>query len=190
MKKVLILLSCTLILTSGLFASDRSDADALIKKCNSESRVLEVCVRNFGNDKDIQDFEKGVKLIKMGKIKYAQSKFLDSKSNTEKYLKIQYSVYESLAKKYIKRTEQMIDDIALELIDYADDEKVMKNLSLASQYLSSAKSNMTRKFYSIVIGPSRKSKSYLLQLYDITGTPFPEKYAKDRADCSKKIYTN
>lgn len=180
-----------LTIIPGIFllnASDRTDALALQNQCETESKILEIPVRNFGEEKDINEYEDSLKKIKMGKIKLAQSKYREAMDLFNEYLKIQYNIYKSLAEKYLERTEKLNDNSAEELVDYVDDPNVLKNFESAFQYLTTGKKYYTTKHYSKVIGPCRMAKKYIFENYKIAGIDLPEEYKKDFEDINNKIY--
>ena len=185
------LMSAFLILPAALpvQASDLSDATALRERCEKEIQHLEVCVKNFGDNVDLDEFAKGEKLIKLGKVKFIQSKFPESIEIYNNYLKIQFSLYEILAKKYIDRTEKINDAIGEDMVDFIDDKKIVDYLRLATQNLNSAKASMATKHYNKIIDVCRTAKNYSLSTYKVAGKPLPEEYKKDAADNEGKIYS-
>ena len=187
-KKTIIIFT---IIISNIFilnASDRTDALALQNQCETESKILEIPTRNFGDEKDIIDFEDGLKKIKLGKVKNAQSKYREAMALFNEYLQMQFNIYKNLAEKYIKRTEKMNDDSAEELIEYVDDPKILRNFESAFQYITTAKKYFTTKHYSKAVGSCRLAKRSILENYKIAGIELPESYKKDLEDISNKLY--
>ena len=179
------------IIISNIFivnASDRTDALALQNQCDTESKLLEIPARNFGDEKDIIEFEEGLKKIKLGKVKNAQSKYREAMALFNEYLQMQFNIYKSLAEKYIKRTEKMNDDSAEELVEYVNDPKILRNFESAFQYLITAKKYFTTKHYSKTVGSCRLAKRSILENYKISGVEIPEDYKKDLDDISNKLY--
>jgi hypothetical protein len=182
------LFSAVLSYSSLLLASDRSDATALRERCEAESKVLEIAVMNFGSDKDVIDFENGINLIKTGKVKIAQSKYLEAMAKYSEYLKLHYQIYMRVAAGYITRTEQLYNDVAAELVDFIDNEKVGQYLKLANQNLADAKSRDLTENFKLVIDLCRVSKKYSLECYKAANKEVPVKYKKDLKDIKKEIY--
>jgi hypothetical protein len=171
-----------------LFASNLSEAKKLREKCEKEIKVLEIAVMNFGDASDHENFKKGTKLIKLGKVKFIQSKYPAAIERYKKYLKLQFYLYESLAKKYSVRTTKVVDDIAEDLVDHVDNKKVEKYLRLASQNVNDGKSTMLNKHYKNSIGLFRNAKNYAIQSYKLVGKSIPGKYKKDMADIDGRIF--
>jgi len=182
------LLIILLIMSLPLFSSNLSDATALREKCEREAKILNVSVKNFGDEKDKLDFQKGEKMIKMGKVKFIQSKYPAAIEKYNNYLKLQHSIYASLAKKYINRTEKVVDETAEDLVDHIDNLKVEKYFRLASQNLRDAKSTNSTKHYKRSIDHCRIAKNYAISAYKLVGKKIPQKYMKDLKDYEKKIY--
>lgn len=174
---------------SLLYASDRSDSLDLMKKCEDESKILEISVKNFGDEKDKNNFESGLNMIKNGKIKVAQSKYLDAKKIFNDYLQQQYDMYKILGERYITRTELLIDEISVDLADFITDGQILRNFEEANNYITIAKSSFAQKQYDKAVNPCRMSKQKLLDNYKLVGKEIPEKYQVDLADNNKKIYT-
>ena len=169
-------------------ASDRTDALDLMKKCENESLIIEVNIRNFGDDKDSAKFDEGKNLIKMGKVKVAQSNYLDAKTKFNEYFELQYNLYKSLAEKYIKRTEILIDEISMDLADFVSRDDVLKIFEESNNYLKSAKTYMVKKDYEKVLGNCKYSKYKLISIYELVGKKVDKKYLVDLSDYEKKIY--
>jgi hypothetical protein len=173
----------------AIYSSDRSDAMDLMNKSDNESKILEICVKNFGDKKDLSDFDQGLNFIKQGKIKIAQAKYLDAKAHFNDFLKLQYSIYESLAKEYIQRAQALVEEVSVDLADFLGDEKILKNFSGANQYIDSAKLLFGQKNFQGVINPCRLAKNYVIECYKFAGKEVPEKYKVDLADFANKIYS-
>jgi hypothetical protein len=174
--------------TNSLFANDLSEATQLRERCEAESKVLEIAVNNFGAPDDLKIFHDGIAMIKMGKVKFAQSKYLEAKAKYNEYLKLQSQIYKSVAELYIARTEQLHNDIAAELVDFIDNDKVGQYLKLTNQNLADAKSSMSREAYKIAIDHCRTAKKYALDCYKVLKKEVPENYKKDLTDINKEIY--
>lgn len=177
-----------LLLSVNAFSSDHSDASDLRDRCEKEIKGLEVSVKNFGETADIEEFNKGAELIKTGKVKFIQSKYTDAIENYNKYLSIQYNLYEILANRYIDRAEKLIDGVAEDLVDYINDKKVVEYLRLANQNLKDAKTAMATKHYKNIIEVVRSAKNYAISAYKLVGKEIPEQYKKDAADNEGKIF--
>ena len=173
----------------SIFSSDRSDSLDLMKKCEEESKILEISVKNFGEDKDKNDFENSLNLIKTGKIKVAQSKYLDAKKYFNDYLQFQYNTYKVLTERYIKRTELLVDEVAVDLADFITDGEILRNFEAANNYITMAKSFYGQKHYDKGINPCRMGKQKLLDNYKLVGKEVPEKYKIDLFDNAKKIFS-
>lgn len=171
-----------------LFSSDLSDATALREKCERELKIIEVSVKNFGDASDLQEFKKGEKLVKLGRLKFAQTKYPEAIDKYNNYLKLQHNLYESLAKKYTERTAKLIDEIAEDLVDYIDNRKVEEYIRLANQNLKDAKSTMINRHYKSTINHCRLAKNYAFGTYKLIGKKIPKQYERDSADNEKRIY--
>jgi hypothetical protein len=185
---LLLLFTAVLAYSIPVSASDRSDATALRERCEAESKVLEITVKNFGSEKDVKDFQEGISLIKTGKVKIAQSKFLEAIAKYNEYLKLHHNIYKSLSASYITRTEQLYNDVAAELVDFIDNEKVGQYLKLANQNLADAKSRDLSENFKLAIDLCRNAKKYSLDCYKAANKVVPEKYKKDLKDINKEIY--
>jgi len=181
-------LAAVIAYANPVSASDRSDATALRERCEAELKVLEIAVRNFGSDKDAKDFQDGINLIKTGKLKIAQSKYLEATAKYNEYLKLHHQIYKSLSASYIARTEQLYNDVAAELVDFIDNEKVGQYLKLANQNLADAKSRDLSENFKLVIDLCRNAKKYSLDCYKAANKEIPEKYKKDLKDINKEVY--
>jgi len=170
-------------------SSDRTDALDLLTKCEQGSKQLEIAVRNFGEIADLDDFDKGIAFINLGRVKIAQTKYLDSKANFDSYLNLEYNIYKSLAGRYIKRVEQLVDETSNELAASISNEKVLKNFETANAHYENAKMQLTTKHYLEVVKILRLAKRFLLSNYEIVGKKIPDNYAKDFADSNNTIYT-
>lgn len=186
-NKSLFLSILLLFIFFTLNASDRTDALDLLALCEKDVKLLEVSVKNFGEKSDLADFEKAVSLINLGKIRIAQTKYLDAKASLEEYQRLQYNIYKNLATIYIKRTEELQDEIAVDLATSISNEKILKNFEIASNYLNSAKQKMVTKHYYDVVVSCRMAKKTLFSNYDLAGKKLPEKYKKDFDDCNNVI---
>jgi tetratricopeptide (TPR) repeat protein len=176
------------IFTVPIFSSDLSDATALREKCERELKIIEVSVKNFGDSADLQTFSNGEKLVKLGRLKFAQTKYPEAIENYNNYLKLQHNLYGSLAKKYTERTAKLIDEIAEDLVDYIDNRKVEEYIRLANQNLRDARSTMTNKHYTSSIDHCRLAKNYAFGTYKLVGKDIPKRYDKDVADNEKRIH--
>ena len=184
----IIFLAVMFFLCVPLTASNQSDADTLKNKCVRESARLKIPVTNFGDEADRENFKKGEKLIKIGKVKFIQTKYVAAIDKFKEYLLLQSNIYKSLGDKYLSSTEKLIDAIAEDLVDYIDNQKVEKYLRLANQNLKDAKSEMLRKNYKNVVKMCRLSKNYAISAYKLVGKSAPEEYKKDSADNDNKIF--
>ncbi len=171
-----------------LFSSNLSEAKRLREKCEKEIKILEIAVMNFGDTSDHDNFKKGTKLVKLGKVKFVQSKYPEAIEKYKSYLKLQFYLYESLAKKYSSRTAKLVDDIAEDLVDHVDNKKVEKYLRLASQNVKDGKSTLLNKHYKNSIGLFRNAKNYAIQSYKLVGKSIPDQYKKDMADIDGRIF--
>ncbi len=171
---------------TGIYASDLSDAETLRDKCDREIAELQVPAKNFGDQADLGRLDEGAGLIKLGKVKLLQSKYLEASASFNKYLALQQGLYKSLAEKYMARTEKMADDIAVELVD-SKDPKVAEYLKLANQNLKDAKGEMLSERYKNAIKLCRVSKNYSLAAFKAAGKPVPEEYRKDSTDNENRI---
>ncbi len=170
------------------FASDRTDALDLMNKCDKESKIIEVPLKNFGDEKELAKFAEGQTLIKQGKVKQAQANYADAKAKFQEYLKIQKDIYETLSAKYVERTKILIDEIAEDLADFVGEAPVLKGFTTANQNLESGKASLARKQYENVILPCRLAKNSVIGLYAMVKKDLPEKYRRDLADFENKIY--
>jgi ElaB/YqjD/DUF883 family membrane-anchored ribosome-binding protein len=171
-----------------VFASDRSEALDLMNKCDKESKILEVPVKNFGDEKELAKFADGLSLVKQGKVKQAQSNYLDAKAKFQEYLKYQKEIYETLSAKYIERTKKLVDEIAEDLADFVGEDAVLKSFMTANQNLENAKASFVRKQYENVLAPCRIAKNAIIGVFTMVKKDIPEKYLKDVADFGNKIY--
>jgi hypothetical protein len=186
--KMFYIIIVSLFLNSILiFSSDRSDAVDLMNKCENNVKILEIPVKNFGDKNDLASYEDGLGLIKQGKVKLAQSKFVEAKAKFDEYLKLEYNLYGVLAPKYIQRTQQMIDKISEDLVDFVNQADVLKNFSESSRILDSAKTYLAAKNYPTVIQSCRVAKNFLFNNYVLLKKPVPKEYQKDLDDKNNKI---
>ncbi len=174
--------------TVPLFSSALSDATTLREKCERELKIIEVAVKNFGDSSDLQTFRRGEKLVKLGRLKFAQTKYPEAIDKYNSYLKLQHNLYGSLAKKYTDRTAKLIDEIAEDLVDYIDNIKVEKYIRLANQNLKDARSTMMNKHYTSTIDHCRLAKNYAFGAYKLVGKDVPKRYDRDVADNEKRIH--
>lgn len=181
LRKLLLMAACVLI-AQNAYASDLAKANALRKRCEKEASVIKIAVTNFGDQTDKANYVKGVKLIKIGKAKLARSKFVDAQKKYMEYLLLQKKIYKSLAKKYLKRTDNLIDEITSELVDHIDNKKVDKYFKLAARNHNSGKQSMTRNHFTQVIEDCRTAKKYVISCYKLVNLPMPAKYAVDWRD--------
>lgn len=170
-----------------LSASDSSDAEALRKRCEKEVKSLEVCVKNFGDAKDKSDYAECESQLKQGKLQLSQSKFKEGIDTYNGYLKLQSSVYTSVATKYLERTKDVNDKIAAEMVDSIDNPKVNDYLKLAYRNYEDAKTAMLRSYPVQVIDACRRSKQYSLATYGVVKKPVPDQFSVDKSDNDKKI---
>lgn len=190
MKKTALSLSAAILLLAAFAAgaSDRSDAEALMNKCESSSKAAAVPVRNFGDKDQIASFEKALDLIKQGKVRLLQSKFLDAKAKFEEYLGAENDIYGSLAPSYLERARRIVDEVAEDLVDFATVPEVLKAFTDASRSLDEAKANLDTRRYLAAIQSCRVSKNHVLKAYALAKKDLPQKYGKDAADSAGKIF--
>ncbi|MCG8571403.1 MAG: hypothetical protein MJB14_14810 [Spirochaetes bacterium] len=187
-SKTLLVLVFSIIITSLVYSSDRTDALSLQKQSTEELAILEIAVKNFGTDKELADVEKAKKLNKIGNLKYNQSKYLDAKAQYNESIKLQYAISKSMASIYLKRTEVIIDDVGIDLIDYTDQPNVQKYFKIAAENMATAKKSLGMKHYTHVINACRSAKNYTLKTYTLVNKEIPEQYQKDLIDNTKKIF--
>ncbi len=185
---ILFLFSLAVSFHTAAAASDLSDATTLREKCESEARVLEIPARNFGSESDKAEFQKGMDILKSAKIKMAQSKYIEAKTLYNEYLKLQSTLYKSLAAAYIARTDAVISEITTELVDFIDNKKVDQYFKLATQNLNDAKSSSAGERYKTAIDLCRNAKSFAIETYKLAGKEVPEKYKKDVKDINREIF--
>jgi hypothetical protein len=177
-----------LLLPYLLQADDKSDAVNLLNECEQTSKTVEVALRNFGDAKDAASFDDGLNVIKQGKVMMALSKFKEAKARFLEYQKTEFDLYKSLAAKYLRRTQEMIDTIAVQFADYVNQKDVLQNLNDAVATLDSAKANFDSKAYMIVIKLCRSAKDRLLSCYSLVKKAVPDEYKKDLEDYALKIH--
>lgn len=170
------------------FASDRTDAEALMNRCDASSKTAAVPVRNFGDKDLIASFENGLAMIKQGKVKLLQSKFLDAKTKFEEYQKLENDLYAALAPLYLDRTQAIIDKAAEDLVDFATKAEVSKAFTDSSRSLDEAKTYQATKKYLAVIQTCRVAKNQVLNAYPQAKIEVPAEYKKDMADSGGKIF--
>ena len=173
-------------LTLNLYSSDLSDAQSLRERCEKESVEVQVPVKNFGDQSDMDEFNRGMQMIKLGKVKFLQSKYPDASESFNKYLLLQQGLYKSLAKKYLERTEKMLDDIAVELIDNSNP-KIEEYLRLANQNFKDASKENTAERCKNSIKLCRIAKNYALSCYKAAGRSVPDQYKNDLTDIDNKM---
>jgi hypothetical protein len=190
MKYPRIIISAAIIFFSPfvVIASDRSDATDLMNKCDISSKIVEIPIRNFGDKNDIASFENGLNIIKQGKVKLAQSKYLEAKAKFEEYQKAEYDLYGSLSPKYMQRAQELIDTIAEDLVDFVSIPEVLKNFNDAAVNLDTAKLRYSSKQYPAVIQSSRIAKNLVLNCYALSKKDIPAEYKKDLEDIGNKIF--
>jgi hypothetical protein len=190
MKSIKAILATVLffLVPLALFASDKSDAEALMNKCEANAKITQVPVANFGDDKDKAAYEKGLGIIKQGKVKFLQSKYLDAKALFEQYLKAEDEIYAALSPKYTARVQAIIDAVAEDLVDYASKPDIIKCFADASLSLDTAKANFGKKQYPAVINSCRIAKKLVLNAYTLAKLEIPATYAKDISDSSGKVH--
>lgn len=171
----------------ALHASDQSDAAQLREKCENQFKIIEVSVKNFGNNYVRGYYKTAVDLLKDAKIKLAQSKYQDAIGIYNKILPLYKDIYKELSADYISRTEMIYNDTATELVDFIDVEKVNQYFKLANQNIVDAKKAATAGNYQLVIDTCRNSKKYSFGSYTAAGKAVPEKYKKDVKDNNREI---
>ena len=175
------------VFCSMLHASDLSDATMLRDKCETNLKALEVPVRNFGDSADIESFQKAGNLVKLGKMKFLQTQYLEAIKIYKEYLLLEKGIYMSLAKKYLARAQKMSDDIAAGLVDHIDKPNVEKYIRLANQNLKDAGREISAERYQNCIKLCRVSKKYSLSAYGAAGVKEPSQYEVDFADNENRI---
>jgi hypothetical protein len=170
------------------FASDRTDAEALMNRCEASSKTAAVPIRNFGDKDLIASFENGLAMIKQGKVKLLQSKFLDAKAKFEEYQKLENDLYAALAPLYLDRAQAIIDKAAEDLVDFATKPEVSKAFTDSSRSLDEAKLYQATKKYLAVIQACRVAKNQVLNAYAQAKLEVPAEYKKDIADSAGKVF--
>ncbi len=189
--KFLVLLAAVIVSNGNvLLASDLSDASQLREKCETEFKVMEVPVKNFGNNYVKKNYQTGMELIRDAKIKIAQSKYQDAIAIYNKFLKLHYEIYKELSADYIHRTEMIYNDTAVDLVDFIDNAKVSQYFRLANQNIVDAKKAATAENFKLVIETCRISKKYSIDSYREAGKPVPDQYKKDIKDNGKELFQN
>ncbi len=182
-------LAVCLLATGQLFASEKSEAAALMKQCDDGAKLIAVPLKNFGDSNDMAKYEEGLKTIKLGKAKIAQAKYADAKAKFNEYLALENDLYKSLADKYIKRTQDLIDEISVELADFVSDSYVLEAFTKANHYLDAAKTQVQEKKFALAVSACRRSKKFLFDIYvKMMKTDLPDKYKKDSVDIKNEIY--
>ncbi len=182
------LMLAVLVLSLPAVASNLSDATQLREKCEKEIKVLEVPVRNFGDAADLEQYARAEKAVKLGKVKFIQSKFPEAIEQYNEYLKLQHSLYKSLARKYTAHTQKIVDDVAADLVDHVDNKQVEKYLRLAHQNLKDAQSAAGSPHTKNAIDLCRNAKNYAFGAYKLAGKTVPPQYSKDQADNANKVF--
>jgi hypothetical protein len=185
---ILLFVLVSLFYSVQLFASEKSDAAALMKQCEDGIKLLEVPIKNFGDEKDIARFNEGANIIKLGKAKLAQAKYAEAKAKFNEYLTMQTELYKILGEKYIKRTQELIDLISVELADYVSDAVVLEAFAKANHYLDAARTKMGEKDYPLAVASCRRSKKFLFDIYIQLKSALPDVYAKDNTDVKNEIF--
>jgi hypothetical protein len=188
LSRIFVSAAVVLVVCLPVFGSDRSDAEDLMNKSDKSSKIAEIAVRNFGDKDEIAAFDNGLATIRLGKVKLAQSKFLEAKAKFEEYQKVEFELYGKLASKYLARTQELIDTIAEDLVDFVNRPEVLKNFTDASDNLGTAKVNNTTKAYISVIQSCRIAKKLVLGNYALAKKDLPAEYRKDLEDSGGKIY--
>lgn len=75
---VMLLSGSVIITATAVRASDLSDATDMREKCEAQFRIIEVPVKNFGNNYVRGYYKTAVDLLRDAKIKIAQSKYQDA----------------------------------------------------------------------------------------------------------------
>jgi len=179
---------CLLLAPFAAYASDKSDAEALMNTCEASSRSAAVPVRNFGGKDLIASLENGLALIKQGKVKLLQSKYLDAKAKFEEYQKLEGELYAALAPKYLERAQAIIDKAAEDLVDFAAKPEVSKALSESDRSVGEAKIYQDAKKYLAVVQACRVAKNQALSAYAAAKVEMPADCKRDQADASGKIF--
>ncbi|MBN1798739.1 MAG: hypothetical protein JW822_09180 [Spirochaetales bacterium] len=190
-RSCFIIIACVVICVfcaGYLFASEKSEAQALMKQCDDGVKLIDVPLKNFGDSNDLAKFEEGLNIIKMGKAKIAQAKYADAKAKFNQYLAIQTDLYKSLAEKYIKRTQDLIDEISVELAEFVSDSYVLEAFTKANHYLDSARTQVKQKKYSEAVANCKRAKKFLFDIYEKMLSELPDKYKKDSADIKNEIF--
>lgn len=178
-----------IVLVAGsVYASDLSDATHLRERCEKEIKALEVPAKNFGDAADLASFAEAEKRIKLGKVKFIQTKYKEAVDIYNEYLKIQSVLYLSLAKKYVERTDTLVDAAGGDLVDHVDDKRVEKYMQMASQNLKDARGVLASPHPKGAIDLCRIAKNYALSAYRLVGKSAPSQYDKDIADNGNALY--
>lgn len=185
---ILLLVTACLFCATYLFASEKSEAQALMKQCDDGVKLIKVPLANFGDENDNGKFNEGLNIIKLGKAKLAQAKYADAKVKFNQYLTIQNDLYKSLAEKYIKRTQDLIDEISVELADFVSDSYVLEAFTKANHYLDSARTQLKQKKFSEAVGNCKRAKKFLFDIYEKMKSELPDKYKKDSVDIKNEIF--
>lgn len=179
---------CLLLAPFAASASDKSDAEGLMNKCEASSKSAAVPIRNFGGKDLIASFENGLALIKQGKVKLLQSKYLDAKAKFEEYQKLEDGLYAALAPAYLERAQAIIDKAAEDLVDFASKPEVTKAFSESDRSMAEAKAYLGAKKYLAVIQACRVAKNQTLSAYAAAKAEIPSEYKRDQADSAGKVF--
>jgi len=185
---VIFLVITGLFCSVQLFASEKSEAQALMKQCDDGVKLINVPLANFGDENDNAKFNEGLTIIKLGKAKIAQAKYPEAKAKFEQYLNMQKEIYKSLAEKYIKRTQDLIDEISVELVDFVSDSYVLEAFTKANHYLDSARTLVKQKKFSEAVSNCKRAKKFLFDIYEKMKSELPDKYKKDSVDIKNEIF--
>ncbi len=172
---------------ASAYASDLSDATHLRERCEKEIRALEVPAKNFGDAADLASFMEAEKQIKLGKVKFIQTKYREAVAIYNEYLKVQAALYRSLAKKYVARTDTLVDDVA-STGGHVTAQEGRKIHADASQNLKTLKQRGMRPHPKGAIDLCRTAKNYALSAYKLVGKTAPAQYDKDVADNGNTLY--
>lgn len=171
----------------ALSATEQTDAAQLREKCETEFKLMEVPVKNFGNYYVKQHYKTGIDLLKDGKVKLAQSKYQEAIAIYNKFLQLHADTYKELAADYITRTEMIYNDTAAELVDFIDNAKVAQNFQSAHQNIVDAKKAAAAGNHKLAIDTCRVSKKFSFDSYTAAGKTVPDKYKKDVKDNNKEL---
>ena len=186
--RIFLIITVILLAVINSYSDDRADATKLMNTCDKNAKTLEIAVTNFGDKDESASYQEALKVIKLGKVKLAQSKFNDAKAKFNEYLKIENDLYASLSPKYMERAQVLIDEIAEDLVDYVTNPNVLKNFTDADMHLKNAKSSYSSKNYQATVISCRLSKYLVINCYVYVKKQIPDKYKKDLEDYYNRIY--